>query len=348
MSSNKPIVVFEHSRLFINDQGFEIRHFDALVKFNDLHKSKYFEIGHRKIVFKSYVGVVQVGNRVIEILPKADRLAEESDVTKNKWQRALLYMLKIAGYIKLNQPNQADQNSSNSNLLDIYLYTFLKEVEQLVHAGLVKKYKRERTNETSLKGRLLIEKQLQHNIVHKERFYTEHTTYDRDNLLNQVLKKALDIIRTTSFTTSIRTEAAKSLLYFENIQPWQGKDSDLEKIKLDRKTSPYKHALELGKMIILNYSPDMKSGKQHVVALLFDMNRLFEKFVFRMIKRLEQQFKEYDLLVTAQNSSIFWEYRTIRPDIVLTFKKGNGNRIFKAIIDTKWKIADEGTPLMLI
>jgi 5-methylcytosine-specific restriction enzyme subunit McrC len=342
MSSNKPIVVFEHSRLFINDEGFEKRHFDALAKFNDLHKSKYFEIGHQKITFKSYVGVIQAGSRVIEILPKADNLDEESDGTKNKWQHALLYMLKTAGYIKLNQTNQLDQHTSSENLMDIYLHAFLKEVEQLIHAGLVKKYKRIRANQTAFKGRLLIEKQLQHNVIHKERFYTEHTTYNRDNLLNRILKTALKIIRETSFNSRIKTEAAKSLLYFEDILPWQGNESDFKKIKLDRKALPYKYALELAKMIILNYCPDMKSGKQHVLALLFDMNRLFEKFVFRMIKRLEEQFKEYDLLVTAQNSRTVWGHKTIRPDIVLTFKKANNNRLFKTIIDTKWKIADEG------
>lgn len=344
MSSLKPIVVFEHSRLSIGEQEFEKSHFNALVKFNDIHKRKYFEVGYRKVTFKSYVGVVQVGNRVIEILPKADRSDDEGDATRRKWQHALLYMLKTAGYIKLNQLNTADQHSSHSSLMDIYLHAFLDEVRQLIHMGLVKKYKRVRNNYTSLRGRLLIEKQLQENLVHKERFYSEHTVYNRDHLLNRLLKTALDIIRNTSLNSGIKADAAQSLLNFEDIDVWKGNTAELQRVQMDRKSMPYEHALTLAKMIIMHYNPDMRSGEQHVMALLFDMNKLFEKFIFRMLRRAEDHFKAYDLGVVAQQPVIIWGQKTIRPDIMVTFRKANDKDHTHVIIDTKWKMTDPGSP----
>ena len=76
MQNKKFIQVFEHQRLKYDKSGdFQKLHFDAMVKFNELHQNKYFTIGHNGIVFKNYVGVVQIGGLTIEILPKADKKA---------------------------------------------------------------------------------------------------------------------------------------------------------------------------------------------------------------------------------------------------------------------------------
>ncbi|WP_081658820.1 McrC family protein [Terrimonas ferruginea] len=340
MNRNHVISVFEYSRLSLGEQGFEMPHFETLVKYNDLHRSKYFNVGHKKITFKSYVGLIQVGNKTIEILPKADRNSDEKDVSK--WQRALLYMLRKAGYIKINEASSVSQHTQNANLLDIYLREFLQETEQLIHKGLVKKYKKAQANLSVLKGRLLIGKQLQHNLLHKERFFTEHTCYTRDNLYNRILKRALEIVADISFKSDIIHDAKRLLLYFEDVEPRKQDISDFGQLKLDRKTFVYKDALVLAEMIILNYCPAFKSGRQQVLALLFDMNVLFEKFIYKTLKEIESEFGESELSVTAQNSQLFWAHKTIRPDILVTFKKGEAKR--SVIIDTKWKIVDEDYP----
>jgi 5-methylcytosine-specific restriction enzyme subunit McrC len=342
MRRHRTITTFEHARLIVGDGPFVEHHFDALVKFNDQHDAKFFEVGRGKIKFKSYVGIFQVGDLAIEILPKADNLPENSADTRSKWQKALLYMLRHAGYLKLNEINEADQNTQNADLIDLYLHAFIKEVEKLVHLGLVKKYERRRANQPACKGRIIIEKQIRLNNLHKERFYTEHTVYNRNHPLNCILKKALTVIRDMSCRTRLRQNACRQLLYFEDIKPWQGSEADLEYVILNRKTLPYAHAFELAKMILLNYCPDMSSGKKHVLALLFDMNILFEKFMFHMIKKQEERFKEFSLSVEPQISQTFWGSKTIRPDIIVSFK--NGGYSYRTTIDTKWKIAGTGYP----
>jgi 5-methylcytosine-specific restriction enzyme subunit McrC len=255
-------------------------------------------------------------------------------------------MLRKAGYIKLNETEEASQHSVHNNLLDIYLYTFLKEVEQLVHVGLVKKYHKVRRNEPTLRGRLLIEKQVLHNAIHKERFFTEHTVYDRNNNLNAILKKALEIVQSTCTNYSIKQGASKHLLNFENVDDWRGSLKKLDNIVFDRKTKPYTYAIELAKMVILNYSPNMSSGHRPVLALLFDMNKLFEKFIYRMLKREELRFKTYNLFVAQQNSQLFWKAKTIRPDLIIFFDKHVDKKVFpcKFIVDTKWKIIEANSP----
>jgi 5-methylcytosine-specific restriction enzyme subunit McrC len=95
-----------------------------------------------------------------------------------------------------------------------------------------------------------------------------------------------------------------------------------------RKSKSYSYALELARLIILHYSPDIISGKKKMLSLLFDMNELWEEYVFKMLKKACQG---TDMEVTAQDQKPFWGYNSLRPDIVL--RKGDKTYI----IDTKWK-----------
>jgi 5-methylcytosine-specific restriction enzyme subunit McrC len=339
---SKSIIVFEHSTLYVGEKGFTANHYRSLLKFNDLHGNKYFIPGLNKVTFKSHVGVIQVGDKTIEILPKADKfpISEEQVV---KWQSALLYMLKKSGLLKLNSPEKATQKEHKSDLLDIYLYSFLNEVERLIHLGLIKKYHRVVKNQTVLKGRLLMGKQILLNNVHKERFYTEFTTYDRNNQFNSIIKMALQIIFQTSRNNSIKQLAARNLLSFENLDNWNGTEKDFSKLLFDRKTNGYRQAIEIAKMIILNYCPDIKSGTKQILAILFDMNRLFEKYIYRILKKEEQYYSTSFLKISSQTNLSFWKQKSIKPDIVLQYID-DSNELQKIIIDTKWKVIDEANP----
>ena len=62
MNHKKFIQVFEYQKLRYDDSGtFRKHHFDAMVKFNELHQNKYFTIIHQGIRFGNYVGVIQIG-----------------------------------------------------------------------------------------------------------------------------------------------------------------------------------------------------------------------------------------------------------------------------------------------
>lgn len=46
--------------------------------------------------------------------------------------------------------------------------------------------------------------------------------------------------------------------------------------------------------------------------------------------------------ISFQNKQKFWESRTIRPDLVVTYKLGDQKETF--VIDTKWKMLDTNNP----
>ncbi|OVE55492.1 McrC family protein [Chryseobacterium mucoviscidosis] len=340
MFRKESIQVFEHSFLPIGENGFEKRHFVALSKINALHNYQYFDLKHNGVVFKQFVGVIQADNLTIEILPKIDRYESEDQENKTKWQKVLIEMLRVTKKLKIQQAGQANVSRQSIHLLDIYFEWFLNEVQLLIHQGLIKQYYKEKGNVKALKGKLEFAGHIQKNLVHKERFYTTHQVYDKDHLIHQILGQTLGIIATLSKGNSLYGKCKTIQLDFPEVKSIQANENTFSKIPKSRKTAPYETALYIARLIILNYAPNVCGGSENMLALLFDMNNLWEEYI---LVRLKQACQNKDIQVYGQNSTGFWNGITIRPDIVLE-KKINDTEKEVLVIDTKWKNIEQSQP----
>lgn len=331
MNRNNCIQVFEHGKLTTDDLRLKKRQLDALIKLNELHGFEYFDIIHNGIKFKQYVGVIQVDGLTIEIHPKADRNDEDG-----RWKGVLLQMLQACGKLKVQTIGAANVKRQHLNLLEVYFELYLAELQSLIHKGLVKKYRKDTKNVNALKGKLEFAGNIRHNLVHKERFYTTHQVYDTDHLLHQVLFEALQIVEQFSKGSSIYDKCKRTQLDFPEMKSIRVSVQELDKIKLNRKTQVYSYALEIARLIILNYSPDISGGKEKMISLLFDMNQLWEEYVLTKLRRYANEIYPNSKII-GQDSAAFWKdrgtnySRYIKPDIVIK----NGEKTF--IIDTKWK-----------
>jgi len=336
---SKLVQVFEYGTLAVGEKGFNARQFAALVRYNDRHGCAYFKVGHNRLHFGSFVGVVQVGDLAIEILPK---LENEASADKGKWQRALLQMLHQSGLLTVEAAPDADLRLRKSPLVDVYLDSFLAEVEHLAHAGLAKRYRLTEGNLYKLKGRIQFAQQMRRNLLHRERMFTAHQVYDRDNVFNRILKCAVAIVEHLAIRPSLVSRAAASLLWFEEVDNVRITAETFERLTYDRNTERYRRAIQLARLIILNYSPDLRGGREHVVAILFDMNKLFERFIFVQLRRAEPKFAARRLCISGQASKRFWSTKTIRPDVVAVIQTGASTD--RVILDTKWKVPKDGKP----
>jgi 5-methylcytosine-specific restriction enzyme subunit McrC len=314
-----------------DDTGiFRKHHFEAMVKFNELHHNKYFTIIHKGIRFGNYVGVIQIGGLTIEILPKADN---NEKANKNLWQNVLLNMLKVCKHIQVESISETQLKKRYQSILDVYFELYLNEVERLVKKGLIKKYRKSQSNQNSLKGKLLFAQNNHQNLVHKEHFYCEHQSYDKNHLLHQILFKALQILK-TFVSDSLKDKLNRLLFEFQDFENCNIQKKHFEKIIFNRKNHDYQKAIDIAKIIILNYSPSLNFGYDNLLTLLFDMNALWEEYIFRIL----QKHKTDEIEVSFQNSVKFWENKRIRPDIVFKMQDEN------FIIDTKWKIVEANNP----
>jgi 5-methylcytosine-specific restriction enzyme subunit McrC len=330
---------FEKLTLHLDWKGRQLlpRELERLLEFNDNNNNLYFTGIRDGVQFNNYVGVIQIGGLTIEILPKADKI-KATDAEYNHWHRALLNMLKICKHINVTSVSEASLKQRHNSLLELYFEIYLDEVQLLLRRGLIKQYRRHTSNVLSLKGRLDFNKNIQQNLIHQERFYTEHQIYDFENLANQILLKALSILGEITFNTSLKDRITRLKLSFPEIKEIPIQKSHFDKLKENRKTVVYTQALQIAKMIILNYSPDIRTGQENMLTLLFDMNKLWEEYVYRMLLKLNYK----DIKVIFQDEQRFWEGRKISPDIVILHETEFAKNTY--VVDTKWKVLDINNP----
>ncbi|MDD4310596.1 MAG: restriction endonuclease [Candidatus Cloacimonetes bacterium] len=335
MKHNK-ISVFEYDKLKIgceyNGVPFSENLLETLECFHASSKIRYFNLIHNGVEFCEYVGVLQVGSIQIEVLPKLDK--SNDDI--NTWRDRLIGMLKEVGMFRVSAPSKGMLTIKPNSILELYFDIFITEVEYLVRTGLVKQYRKQTLNHTALKGSLDFPGHIAKNLVHKERFYTKTSVYDYDHIWHTIIRQTIDLIRILSQNTDLHNRIGALNLNFPEITPVRISEQTFNNLIYSRKTESYRAAIEIARLLLLSFHPDLASGNNHVLALMFDMNLLWESFVYHSLRKLfRTHLAPYN--VRAQTSTPFWRasnyWRTLRPDILIESK--NDDRRF--VLDTKWK-----------
>ncbi|WP_295654590.1 hypothetical protein, partial [uncultured Mucilaginibacter sp.] len=334
--SENTITVFEHEAVRLSDTGeckITPTQLTALQKFGSTGDVPYFTLLYNGIKFCEYVGVLQVGNLTIEVLPKVDRGSDD----KNQWKKILIDMLRKVGTFDVSASSETSLKIKNNSILDIYIESFLVQVERLVHQGLIKKYRKQEDNCTALKGKLVFAKHISKNIIHKERFFVKYTVYDQLHVLNQILFKTLNLIRVINTNSNLQSRVSTLLLNFPEMPDVKASESLFENIVYNRKNESYRQAMLIARLLLLNYHPDINSGRNHVLALMFDMNLLWERFVYVSLR------KHFAGGIQPQQTKAYWKLDgcrvvSLKPDVVLVKDK------IKYILDTKWKLPANNKP----
>lgn len=329
------IQVFEYDTLRVGERGFSHDHFTRLAIYQEQRQSPFFSLGHNTIRFSNFVGVFQVHDLVIEVLPKAGR-----DDNAELWRSVLIDMLKISGFLNIRTVSESSLTLRGGNLLNFFFGIYLASCTAIINEGLVRRYRPEQQNRTALKGRLLFNEQLRKNLVRKDRFFTHSQEFTVDNIYNQILFKALRIISSLSTSSAQRRDAVFLLEHNEAISDIHCTQDTFLRLRYERSTERYRTALRLAELIILNHQPDLRGGLRSVFAILFPMEALFEAYVTQLL--LSASRKTSSVEVMPQRSTAFWRMegqraRTVRPDIILKCKESKK----LIILDTKWKVPNK-------
>jgi len=345
--SRTTISVFEHERLVLGEtretrEGGRLKltqaHFDALVRFNERSDRRYISIGYRQIRFRHYVGFLQIGEFGIEVLPKIDSLSED----RTPYREALLDMLRMTGGLRIQNPSEASLAARRGTLLDLYIVSFLDLCDGLLREGLTRGYRRVQANQPVFRGRLVTTQHLRHNLVRADRVYTEHQVYDHEIVVNQALVSALGELDRLPLAHGLRTRVQRCRAALPESLGGLPSLAALDRVVLGRNTSRYRHALEFVRLILTHRAPTLRTGRLPVLAVLLDMNQLWERYVLALLRAVAPE----GIRVDGQSSRAFWRpdspgerSRKVRPDIVV--HDGRGGDVL-AILDTKWKIPKGG------
>ena len=310
--------------------------FDSLEKFvlENEKTAQYLKIttknGFGKVLqAQNYVGVIQTKDgTTIEILPKI------KNATTEKSKEILIKMLKTLKNSPFKNLSVANLKSSKIPLFEIFISMFLEELTVLVRNGIKSDYISKEENLKFLKGKLKISEQIKYNTIHKERFFVQYEEFISNRVENRLIKTTLQFLYNKSKLNKNQQRIREFLFVFDEIEISHNIKTDFSKIKLNRQMKDYEQVLLWCKTFLFENSFSPYKGNDIAFALLFDMNLLFESFVYSYLKKSSnfQDIKSQDRTHHLAYENGIGRFR-LKPDIVI-----NGGKI---IADTKWKILSE-------
>ncbi|MCK5294537.1 MAG: restriction endonuclease, partial [Arcobacteraceae bacterium] len=274
---------------------------------------KYFKQDWGKLKARQYCGIINHNGEDFYILPKIAN-NDNSDTNLN----IFIYMLIYSNDINIKNEDLASaQNYKSNNILEVFIQIFAKNLFKELQKGIYKEYITEQDNLTVLRGKYLINENLKYNFI-KSKIYCEFDEFSMDNELNQFFLYA---IKTLMNYTKNKKLLKMCELVFDDVS-YKKFDIDNLNIHFNRLNNRFKDSFEFALLLLKKSIPMFEKDKRSF-AFLFNMDKLFEKF-------MENIYKSIDNTTKLQYTRYFGNLK-LRPDIVCD----------NLIIDVKYKLAKD-------
>ncbi|MFY4759222.1 McrC family protein [Aliarcobacter butzleri] len=277
-----------------------------IINTTELHK--YFTLDWKDLKAKQYCGILNFNDQDFYILPKIANRNDEKNLN------IFIYMLMYAYDVKLSNEQIASCANQEHTILEVFVQMFANGLLQELKKGLYKEYLTKQDNLPVLKGKYLINENLKYNFT-KNRIYCEYDEFSENNSLNQFFLYAVKYLQKFVNDKKLLKQCE---LIFDEVEYKSVDINRVETINFNRLNVRFKTSFEIALLLLRQSIPLFNQDKKSF-AFLFDMNVLFEKFIARMVKELDNNAK-------IQNQDNFGDL-TLKPDIILK----------NQIIDTKYK-----------
>ena len=291
-----------------------------------------FKWGYRKIYAQQWVGTVSLKNLNIEILPKLSNYIDSNDL-----RAVLTRMLLISHQVPSTKKIFGNIQTQKNSLIEIIISTFLTELEKYINDGVLNTYTKCNNNIKNIKGKILFNKQFSRNVLKIDRFWCSYSKFISNNHINQFLKLCLiEMLKAT--TDSFNKKRIKIfLLFFDSVEDVSKEKIISKKIVFTLINKRAEPSYCLGQLFIKNIFSSLSSGRTNMNIMLFDMNKLFEIFIYKSMKIIFKRNISYQKAgsYAISRDSDGKKFISLRPDI--TIKRDDNNF---DIVDTKWKIPE--------
>lgn len=279
----------------------------------------------------NYVGVIRLRDGLqIEVLPKIDM----SPGSMRGDRQVFLDMLRdLGGDLPFKAIDAARVDSSRTPLLEVFISMFIAGVGDLVRKGLGSAYVTVRSEERFVRGKIDFAREVKGGPAHAERLNVVFDEFMLDRPENRLIKTTLATLRRMSGSSENVRAATRLLGAFDGVGFSTNVDADLARCVSDRTTARYDPLLAWCRVFLKGQSFTMFRGENVATALLFPMDRVFEDYVGRMLRRLSVPNVLSRVELQAQTEWLFEGRRVrLRPDILCTCAVGR-----RVVLDTKWK-----------
>lgn len=289
-----------------------------------------FSFGNRCLIAQNYVGVIQLPDFSLEILPKI-----YGEVDCDKLRDVLIRMLMVTNQTSSIRRFKSSVSARKNSLIEMVIYSFLYELETYLSAGLQHEYKKVTNNINKLKGRIVFSQQLRKNILAPTKFYCKYSKYIADNELNRFFRTCL--IKMSQITRDVYNKSLIEdlLLSFTDISEATSDTVLGYRITFNSINARAHEAYILGKMFLERSAATLSAGSTQMYTMMFNMNQLYEMFVYRVSaivfgSKVTYQKKGNHMISRVSDGKRFIN---LRPDLTLKVSHDE-----QWIIDTKWKL----------
>lgn len=346
MKYKSTVTLFEYD--FISYEDDKIKSFlhviDFIEKLNE-KGSELITLNRKGLRAKQKVGLIQVKELSIEILPKIYKNSQNKGEQINEAQRNLLYLLHYCYDIPIYESEIALMKSRKSNWFEILTFIFSKNLLDIFKKGVHKHYIPIEENLPYFKGKWMIQKHFATNSFKKHLFLVNYDEFSPNIHLNQILKFVVNKLKYHSYDMENRKNLHILDQQMEDITLVSNPVPLIDNVIFTRLNENYRPVFNLAKLFIEGNVIEPSTGSSEAFAFIFDMNILFERFIARFIKEkreliLPSHLQSCSLYIqsnkkafakNSNNEAVFY----LKPDIILKDRNS-----VKLIIDTKYKILD--------
>lgn len=305
----------------------------ALEVLSKRYKVDLFKYANSNVLIaQQFVGVIQLGNNAIEVLPKIDGLSLQG-VRKN-----LVSMLASTRKLEIKEADIAKLATQNLDFLEIIIRLFCDKFFEQLHKGLIRRYETRQENLSVVKGKILTSINARVNLVNPERLFCEFDEFQEDNPINRIFKATFKFLLKVSKDGRNQTKLSELLFALDEVATTPVDKLEWHKVVIDRQSKRYELLYSLAKLFLQRKSTDVTSAQQSGYSLLFDMNELFEEYIGEQCRKV---FSRQNVRLQGPESYLLTDIATRKPSFMtkpdVTIKSGNGDLL---IIDTKWKVLD--------
>jgi len=357
-----PITFFEHQKRTYADLRWRpddpaVRQLDQL---NQACGVELIHLGYDHLRATQYVGVIRVGDTTLQVLPKIDFKGNADAQTDSIPHREaiesatsnLLYLLSYTQDLQVKEQDVAPLHAQRSDWFELLTRLFATNLHRLMKRGVERAYASVEETLPVMRGRWLLDRQLMRRPGVKHVFDVVYDEFSADTPLNQVFKFVVECLL-------LCTQDANNRRLLRDIREWLAEvqnpgsvsQAHLDRVNFTRLNERFQSAFNLARLFVENSTLQLSAGQHQTFAFVFDMNRLFEEFVYRFLARYRRRIlppgwhdvrireqSEGKVVYLAERLPNRGEAFRLVPDILFTNPSGKA----ALVIDTKYKRLDRG------
>lgn len=354
--------LFEHEKKPYSELGWSVDHpiVEQIDSINNLQKKELIHLGRKDLRATQYVGLMQLGDVSIQVLPKIDEYPDSEEISPDRRYASaasnLMVMLAYAYGIIINPLDLAEMETQQRSWFEWLTFLFASELMRQLQLGVHRAYVTQEEVLPLIKGRWDLSRQFTRHPILVNKFDIQYSDFSANTLLNRVFMAAVcQLLRMTRESSNYQLlHAARAILIsagcFENVEV---QNDYGEKIHFTRLDERFRTAYQLADLFLQGSGTNIFRGRQESYTLMFDMNVLFEKFVAGFLTRHKRSIfgsyaDEIKVLPQAKHKRVHFLSRMpngkkiflLRPDILLFKGSSFNNSSLGLIIDTKYKKLD--------